>query len=93
MTIIRSILAGQRDPKELAKHRDKRCQKSEEEIAKSLKGHYRAEHLFALQQAVELYDTYGEKVLACDAALEKQLEKFDSKVEPARMMMQVLINL
>ena len=83
MTIIRSILAGQRDPKELARHRDKRCQKSEEEIAKSLKGHYRAEHLFALQQAAELYDTYGEKILACDAALEKQLEKFDSKVEPA----------
>ena len=73
----------QRDPKELARHRDKRCQKSEEEIAKSLKGHYRAEHLFALQQAAELYDTYGEKILACDVALEKQLEKFDSKVEPA----------
>ena len=81
MTIIRSILAGQRDPKELARHRDKRCQKSEEEIAKFLKGHYRAEHLFALQQAAELYDTYGEKILACDAALEKQLEKLHIPVK------------
>lgn len=82
MAIIRSILAGQRDPKELAKYRDKRCKKTAEEIAKSLKGHYRAEHLFALKQAVELYDIYDEKIRACDAVLEQQLKVFDSKDKP-----------
>ncbi|MBE9247616.1 hypothetical protein IQ223_25240, partial [Microcystis aeruginosa LEGE 00239] len=40
------ILSGQHDPKELAKHRDHRCRKNEEEIAKSLEGDYRNELLF-----------------------------------------------
>ena len=81
MTVIRAILNGQRNPVELAKYRDKHCKKSEEEIAKSLKGHYRDEHVFALRQAVELYDTYDEKIRACDKALERKLNTFDSKDE------------
>lgn len=79
MSIIRAILKGQRDPVELAKYRDNRCKKSEAEIAKSLKGHYREEHVFALKQAVELYDVYDEKIRACDKALAKKLDAFDSK--------------
>ncbi len=81
MTIIRSILNGQRDAKTLAAHRNHHCKKSEDEIAKSLKGHYRSEPLFALKQAVELYDIYSEKISTCDTALEQQLNKFDSKAE------------
>lgn len=79
MSIIRAILKGQRDPVELAKYRDNRCKKSEAEIAKSLKGHYREEHVFALKQAVELYDVYDEKIRACDKALAKKLATFDSE--------------
>ena len=79
MTIIRAILNGQRTPDELAKYRDNHCKKSETDIAKSLKGHYREEHLFALRQAVELYDIYDEKIRACDKALEQKLNTFDSK--------------
>src|SRR5919202_3471563 len=51
MTIIRAILAGERDPHVLAQHRDPRCKSSPEGIAKSLVGNYRGEHLFALAQA------------------------------------------
>lgn len=79
MTIIRAILDGQRDPVKLAEYRDQHCKKSEAEIAKSLKGHYRDEHVFALRQAVELYDTYDEKIKACDKALEQKLATFESK--------------
>ncbi len=82
MTIIRAILSGEHDPQVLASYRDKRCKKSENEIAKSLKGNYRPEHLFALRQSVELYDTYDEKINACDVALEQQLNKFDSAGSP-----------
>lgn len=78
LTIIRAILSGQRNPVELAKCRDNHCKKSEAEIAKSLKGHYREEHVFALRQAVELYDAYDEKIKACDKALEQKLSTFDS---------------
>lgn len=58
MSIIKAIIAGERDPKVLAKHRDHRCRNSVRVIAKSLVGNYREEHLFALTQAVELYETF-----------------------------------
>ena len=58
--------------------------KTEQEIEKSLHGHYREEHLFTLQQAVELFDVYDEKIKACDRALEKQIKKFDDMLDGAR---------
>jgi transposase len=56
MTIIRAILAGERDPQRLAIYRDKRCKHDQATIAKALEGHWRAEHRFALQQAVDQQD-------------------------------------
>src|SRR5947209_12108999 len=53
MEIIHAILAGERDPQRLASHRDRRCTHDQAPIAKALEGHWRAEHLFALQQALE----------------------------------------
>ncbi len=73
MTIMRAILAGERDPQVLAQHRDARCKNSVEVIAQSLVGTYRAEHLFALQQAVTLDDVYQAQIVACDAQIEQYL--------------------
>ena len=70
MAIIRSILAGERNPHILAQHRNTKCKHSEEEIAKALEGNYRRENIFALRQAVELYDMYGSQIGAVDAELE-----------------------
>jgi transposase len=81
MHIIRDIVAGERDPKTLARHRDPRCRKSEEEIAKSLHGHYKPEHVFALQQALEIYDFYQEKVKTCDAEIEKRYALLEPQVD------------
>jgi hypothetical protein len=58
MKIMRAMAAGQHDPAELATYRDGRCQASEETIREVLTGHYRREHVFALRQALELYDSY-----------------------------------
>ncbi len=55
MAILKAIIAGERDPLTLAKLRNPHCQHSEDDIAKALQGTWRAEHLFAFQQAVELY--------------------------------------
>jgi len=85
MTIIRTILKGERDPNKLAAYRDRRCKKSEQAIAQSLHGHYREEHLFALRQSVELYDTYHAKILACDEAIEQQLKRFDAQGDPQQL--------
>src|SRR6516162_10827180 len=66
LRIIRAILAGERDPNVLARLRHYSCHASIETIERALTGSYRAEHLFALEQALALYDAYHEKVSACD---------------------------
>lgn len=78
MKIIREIVSGNHDPKMLARHRDGRCKSSVVTIEKSLAGNYRKEHLFALTQALELYDAYKEKIRACDQEIEEQLGTFEA---------------
>jgi transposase len=75
LRIIRAILAGERDPEALACLRHYNCHSSAETIAKALTGSYRAEHLFALEQALALYDAYHEKASACDARIEAVLKE------------------
>jgi transposase len=72
LAIVRAIVAGQRDPQQLAALRQPGCKKSEQQIAKALTGNYRREHLFALQQALALYDFYTEQIATCDAEIERQ---------------------
>lgn len=79
--IIRAIVNGERDPKLLASYRDRRCKNSLETIEKSLTGCYREEHVFALTQAVELYEIYQNKIAICDEKIEKQLLIFDERKE------------
>jgi transposase len=81
MRIIRAILAGERDLVTLAHMRDYRIKSSAEQIAKALEGDYRQEHLFALRQAVELYDVYQQKIQACDRQIEHYLTQLDSKID------------
>lgn len=75
MKIIKAILAGERDPQVLARNRDVHCKHSRATIAKSLVGNYREEHLFALSQAVDLYETYQTKIADCNQAIIKQLNR------------------
>jgi transposase len=73
MRIVRAIVAGTHDPQALAEHRDYRCRASKERIAASLEGNYRPEHVFALQQALALYDSYMGCLRACEARIEHVL--------------------
>jgi transposase len=59
----------------LARLRDYRCHATAETIEKALTGSYRAEHLFALEQALSLYDAYHEKASACDVRIEAVLKE------------------
>lgn len=81
LKIIRAIVAGEHNPQQLAKFRNARCRKSEAEIAKSLEGNYRDEHLFALQQALELYDFYTHQIQACDDQLEAKYQVVKPQVD------------
>ena len=73
MKIIRAILEGERAPEVLARYRHVTCKRTEAEIAAALQGTYRDEHLFALRQAVELYEIYQQKIADCEAAIIAQL--------------------
>jgi transposase len=70
MRIIRAIVDGERSPSKLASCRDNRCKSSEETIEHALKGNYQAEHIFALKQALVMYDAYQVQVHECDIEIE-----------------------
>jgi transposase len=82
MRIIRAIVAGERDPDRLAAHRDRRCKASVETIRQALVGHYREEHVFALGQALALYDLYQAKVAECDAQIAAVLQRLQAASPP-----------
>lgn len=81
LKIIRAIIEGIYDPKVLAQYRDGRCKNPIEVIEKSLQGNYQPEHVFALKQAVELYDIYQSKITDCDQEIETVLNELESHVE------------
>ena len=81
LQIIRAIVAGQHDPLKLAQYRNHRCHSSQDQIAKSLEGHYKAEHLFALEQALQGYDFYSQQIKTCDLEIEQKYKAFKPQVD------------
>jgi transposase len=80
--IVRAILAGERDALRLAKLRHVRIRASEEDIVKSLQGTWREDHLFALKQAVSLYDSYQTSIAECDEELARVLGRLAEHEAP-----------
>lgn len=73
LRIIRAIVAGERDPNVLATLRDARCRESVQTIRAAMVGNYQPEHVFALAQALALFDFYQERVVDCDVQIERTL--------------------
>ncbi|HEX4337847.1 MAG TPA: IS110 family transposase [Polyangiaceae bacterium] len=82
MQIIRAIINGTRNPAELAEYRDARCKATLETIRQALDGNYRAEHVFALRQALELNEFHHAKVAECDVEIEAALRALNDVREP-----------
>jgi len=82
LAIVDAIMAGERDPFVLAKLRNDRIKASEEVIAKSLVGDYRAEHLFTLRQSLAAYRSYQKLIDDCDGEIRKSLEQFQPPRQP-----------
>jgi transposase len=86
MAIVRAIVAGERDPARLAMHRDRRCRKSAEELARYLTGNWRPEHLFNLASALRLFDALDTEIAAYEAQLLQEIASLqppDRQEEPA----------
>lgn len=79
MAIVRSILQGERDAQVLAQHRNGHCKRTQADIARALQGNWRDEHLFALRQAVELYDFYRKQLCCCDEQLQRYLQQLEDR--------------
>lgn len=76
--VIKAILAGERDPEKLVQLCDSQILlKKREKVIESLRGCWKDEQLFALQQAVELWEIYQQKIAECDRRLEAALRKLD----------------
>ena len=82
LRILRALVAGERDPHVLAQHRDPHCKASGDEIAAALTGHYRDEHVFVLRQNLELFDLCQSQLIACDTAIETELETLTALPRP-----------
>lgn len=82
--IVRAIVAGNRDPWELAKLRHGSIAASEEEIAHSLQGHWREDVIFELRQSVEAYDFFQKQMAACDQELRKYMAAIENREVPAK---------
>jgi transposase len=71
--IIQAILAGERDPVRLAQFRDEHCKISQAGLAQALEGTRRAEHLFGLKQALDLWGHHRGLIRGCDHEIERYL--------------------
>jgi transposase len=77
MAILRAIAGGERDAQKLAKFRDPRCSKTEQEIAEQLNGHWREDHVFSLLQGLKMYDAVHERIEAYDQEILRKLGEME----------------
>jgi hypothetical protein len=79
MRIIRAIVAGEWSPSVLAAMSDTRCKAGFEVIQASLVGNYQPEHVFALTQALSMYDAYQAQLVVCDQQIAQTLIKLSQE--------------
>ena len=70
LAILDAIVAGERDPATLARHRNYRCKKSEADMAKALHGDWKPEHLFTLRQSLAAWRYHQSLVTECQTEME-----------------------
>src|SRR6516164_6483901 len=72
-----AILAGERNPEQLAALCSTRIKASRQTVAKSLHGNWDEALLFCLKTALETYRFSQNKIQACDKCIENQLAAFE----------------
>jgi len=77
--ILDAILAGQRDPRQLAELIDFRVKKSREEVAAALTGEYTPPQLFVLDQALKSYRHTQQQIDLCDQEILRQAQQMQSR--------------
>jgi transposase len=81
LTILDAILAGERDCVKLAQLCHPSVKSPREKVAQALEGDYRPEHLFVLQQSLEGYRYYQERIAELDREIQKSMKEVASSHE------------
>jgi transposase len=79
LRIIEAILAGERDPEQLAALCSTRIKASRQTVAKSLHGNWDEALLFCLKTALDSFRFSQKKIQDCDHCIERQLANFEIK--------------
>jgi transposase len=83
LKMIEAIVAGERNPVALLALCDPQVQKKKaSRLRQALEGTWKAEHLFALRQAYELWQFYQKKIAECDQAIENVLKELAGPEDP-----------
>jgi transposase len=86
LAILDAILAGQRDPGQLAQLCNVRVKSPREKVAQALVGDYRPEHLFTLRQSLDGYRYYQKLIAELDCEILRFMQALPGAVEhPAPM--------
>jgi hypothetical protein len=88
LAVIRAILAGEREPQALLALCAEQIRRTKaQRVIESLRGNWKAEHLFALRQALEGWEFYQERIRQCDdaiaAVLHEQSQSLEAPPPPA----------
>lgn len=84
MAIVEAIVAGQRDPVQLADLCHKGVRSSQQTVIKSLTGNYRSEHLFTLNQSLIAYKHYQALMADCDREIERLMRSLNGRIDPTQ---------
>jgi len=80
LRIIEAILAGERNPEQLAALCSTRIKASRQTVAKSLHGNWDEALLFCLKTALETYRFSKNQIQDCDHCIERQLATFEIRI-------------
>jgi len=83
MRIVDAILAGERKPKVLVELCDSQIKnRKRQQVIESLRGTWRTEHLFALEQARRSWQHYQDLIAECDTHIEEALKQIPTDHQP-----------
>lgn len=87
MAIIEAIVAGERNAKTLAQHRDPRIKASVQTIEKSLHGDWLDEHLLVLRLALATWKHLGSQIAELDEDILRRVQALEDRIDVAAQPM------
>ncbi|HKG67558.1 MAG TPA: IS110 family transposase [Segetibacter sp.] len=86
MAIVEAIIKGERHAESFLVYVDKNIRADRSTIIKSLEGNWRSEQLFILEDCYKNYQYYKERITCCDAAIERQLQQYQTNIFPTAIV-------